>query len=344
MNLKKMLCVLLMVVLTITVFTGCQEKEEDVIELRLAHFFPETHPAEKILVDQWIEEIKEATDGKVLITSYPGGTLLGAKDIYSGVVEGTADIGLSCFAYTRGRFPVLEAFELPGIVYKNSKAASMAAWEGIMELEPDEVKDTKLLMVIATGPGDLFSKEPIKKLEDIENMSIRATGISAQTIKLLGAVPEGMDQSETYEALSKGIVSANLSPVEVLKGWKHAEVIDYITFTPFLYNTLFFVTMNQEKWNEIPEETQEIIEEITRKFHEETAISLWDMQNEEALEYAVEEHDIEVIELSKEEQERWIDKVIIMQEEFKAEMKKNGYDENILDVVSRLAEKYNDVY
>ncbi len=48
---------------------------------------------------------------------------------------------------------------------------------------------------------------------------------------------------------AKGVVKGNLSPVEVLKGWKHGEVTDYLTRTPFLYNTLFFVTMNLDKWN-----------------------------------------------------------------------------------------------
>jgi len=32
-----------------------------------------------------------------------------------------------------------------------------------------------------------------------------------------------------------------LGPDEVLQGWKQAEVTKYITKTPFLYNTLFFV-------------------------------------------------------------------------------------------------------
>lgn len=323
--------------------TGSKDNNE-VIELTLAHFFPGTHPAETELVQGWSKEIEKATDGKIKIVSYPGGTLLSAPDIYNGVVDGVADIGLSCFAYTRGRFPVLEAFELPGIVYKNSKVASKVAWEGIKKLNPEEVQDTKLMMVITTGPGDLFTKVPVKTLDDLQGLEIRATGLSAKTIKQLGGTPVAMAQSEAYEALSKGIVKGNLSPVEVLKGWRHAEVTSYLTRTPFLYNTLFFVTMNKDKWNSLSDDTQEAILEVNNKFFEETAIGLWDRQNEEALKWAVEEEGIEILELSEEEAKLWKEKVTPIQEEFTEKMKEKGIEQDVLQVVKDLAEEYNAKY
>ena len=66
------------------------------------------------------------------------------------------------FLYQRA-FPVCEVFELPGITYNSSKAASKVAWEGIKEINPKEVQDTKLLMVLTTGPGDLYTKFPLER-------------------------------------------------------------------------------------------------------------------------------------------------------------------------------------
>ena len=149
----------------------------DVIELKLAHFWPAAHAVETVLVPEWAKAIEEATDGQVIITSYPGETLLKAAEIYDGVVNSIADIGISCFAYTRGRFPLSEVFELPGIIYNNSKVAGKVAWEGIKDLDPDEVKDTKLMMVFTTGPGNLMTKDPVRTLEDLQGMEIRATGL-----------------------------------------------------------------------------------------------------------------------------------------------------------------------
>jgi len=312
------------------------------VELKLAHFFPATHPAETVLVQGWAKAIHEATNGKVVITSYPNETLQKAADIYNGVVQGVADIGLSCFSYNKGRFPEMEAFEQPGIVYRNSKVASKVAWEGVKELNPKCVRDTKLLMVIATGPGDLFTKTRVSRIEDIKGMQIRATGITAETLELTGAVPVGMPQSEAYEALSKGIVSGNLAPIEVLKTWKHAEVTEYLTRTPFLYNNLFYITMNLEKWNSLPADLQSTITEVTEKFYEEIGIGLWDMQNEEALDWAVNDQNMEVIELTQEETDKWIKAVEPMIDKYIRETGESG--QNAIDTAKRLADKYNNIY
>jgi len=328
--------------------TGEQEQgqaQTQTVELKLAHFFPATHPAETDLVQPWAKAIEEATGGQVKITSYPGSTLLKPEATYDGVVNGVADIGLSCYAYTRGRFPVLEVFELPGVIYKNSKVASKVASEGIKQLNPEEIQDTKLMMVLTTGSGDLFTKKPVKSLEDLKGMTIRATGLSAKTLEVLGAAPVAMAQSESYEALSKGVVQGNLGPQEVLKGWKNAEVTDYVTVTPFLYNTVFFVTMNMDVWNSLSTEVQQAIEGVNEKFFEEVAMGLWDKQNEEALKYAVDENGMEVITLSDEEQNRWIELVEPIQDEFVANMDQKGLNgQEILDLVKDLADQYNNEF
>ena len=315
--------------------------EDQSYEFTLAHFFPAGHPAETDLVQGWAQELNEASGGQVEITSYPGQTLLEADDTYSGVVAGMADIGMSAFFYTRGRFPVLEAFELPGIVYNDSYMASKVAWEGIKQLQPDEVQDTELMFVLATGPGDLFTTTPVQSLDDLQGLKIRAAGLSADTLALLGATPEAMPQPDAYEAIQRGLVDGNLAPVEVLQGWRHAEVTDYLTRTPFLYNAIFFVTMNQEKWNSLPPEMQEVFREVNERFFEEVAAGLWDAQNEAAISWAVEETGQEIFELSADEKERWIETVQPIQADFVTRMNELGFDgEKILETVKSLAEEY----
>jgi len=344
-----MLVIFFLLVLTLGMtITGCssnstgEQEQNQTVELKLAHFFPATHPAETDLVQPWAKAIEEATDGQVKITSYPGSTLLKPEATYDGVVNGVADIGLSCYAYTRGRFPVLEVFELPGIIYENSKVASKVAWEGIKQLNPEEIQDTKLMMVLTTGPGDLFTKQPVQNLADLKGMTIRATGLSANTLEVLGATPVAMAQSEAYEAISKGVVQGNLGPQEVLKGWKNAEVTDYLTITPFLYNTVFFITMNMEQWNSLSPEVQQAIEEVNENYFEEVAMGLWDMQNEEALQWAVDETGIEVINLPEDGANRWIELVQPIQDEFVSKLNEQGLNgQETLDLVKGLADQYN---
>jgi TRAP-type C4-dicarboxylate transport system substrate-binding protein len=251
----------------------------------------------------WAKEIEKRTGNKVQITVFPGGTLTKAPQCYSGVVEGISDLGFSLFAYTRGRFPVMAAVDLP-MGYPNGKVASMVAQEFAKDFNPKELNDVKVLYLHAHGPGILHTKKPVRKLEDLKGMKIRATGLSAKVVTALGGVPVAMPQGGTYEALSKGVVEGTFGPMEVLKGWKQAEVIKYTTECYSVgYTTTFFVVMNLDKWNSLSPEIQKVFEEVSDKYvkvHGE----VWDSTDLEGRKYT-ESLGNEIISLSDEESARW---------------------------------------
>ncbi len=118
-----------------------------------------------------------------------------------------------------------------------------------------------------------------------------------------------------------------------------------MTRTPFLYNTLFFVTMNLDKWNSLSPDVQKAIEEVNKKYFDEVAAGLWDKQNEAALKWALGEKGMKEIKLSDEEANRWITLVKPIQDEFVANMNAKGLNgQQIMDTVKSLATKYNAEY
>ncbi|MGI6328731.1 MAG: TRAP transporter substrate-binding protein [Dethiobacteria bacterium] len=316
----------------------------DSVNINLAHFFPAVHPVEGFC-QLWKEAVEEATDGQVTVTTYPGETLSTAAEMYEGVATGIADAGISVFGYTAGRFPLLEVLELPGTIFNNSVVASYTTWEAIKQFQPEEVQDTKMMMAWATGPGDLYTKDPVRTLEELKGMEIRAFGLTVETLEALGAVPVAMTQAEVYEAISKGVVKGNLAPIEALEGWRQAEVTNYLTRTPFLYNATFFFAMNLDVWNSLSPEIQDTILEVNDKLFAESACKLWDGMNESALKFAVEETGMEVLELSPDEFERWRTQVMPIQERFVKDLEARGFPgKEFMDLVLELSEKYNELY
>lgn len=314
------------------------------IELKLAHFWPAVHPVDTQLAQGWKKAIEEATGELVKIKIYPGETLLRANDIYEGVATGVADVGISCFNYTPGRFQIIECFEQPGVVYKNAKISDYIVWEGIKELQPKEIEDTQLMMVFTTGPSHLLTINPIRTLEDIKGLELRAFSMP-QSLEALGAVPVIMSQAEAYEALARGIVQGNLAPLDVLQGFRQAEVTKYITLTPFINNAVFFMTMNLDVWNTIPSEIQATILEVNEIVFEEIAAGLWDKACSDSLEYAIKEYGHEVIELSDEEFARWMGKLTPLKEEYVKSLEEKGLPgQEIMETIERLSDKYNEIY
>ena len=231
-------------------------------KLTYSIFFPPTHVQAKA-GESWAKEIEKRSKGSVKITVFPGGTLTPADQCYDGVVKGISDIGMSAFAYSRGRFPLMEALDLP-LGFPNGRVATRVANEFLKEMKPKALGDVKVLYLHAHGPGLLHTKKPVRTLEELKGMKIRSTGFSAKVVEALGAVPVAMPQPATYESLQKGVVEGTIGPIEVLKGWKQAEVIKSTTdCTDIGYTTVFYVVMNKKKWNALPKDIQKIFEDVS---------------------------------------------------------------------------------
>ncbi|MFO7986374.1 MAG: TRAP transporter substrate-binding protein [Desulfatiglandaceae bacterium] len=314
----------------------------------LAHFWPGGHVLETQLVADWAKAINEATDGRVTITSYPGGTLISGGETYEGVVQGVADFGISAYAYTRGRFPVVESFLLPGIGYNTSKAASAALMEGLEKLDPQEIKDTKHIFSFSTGPGHLMmTGKRVTSMADMRGLTIGATaGPRADAVSNLGATPVIMPMPEWYEALSRGIMQGGIAPLEVLEGFRLGEVTaDSITMTPFLYSQHFFLVMNLGKWNALPPDLQQIIETVSADQFENNVKGLWDGINARGVAWTEEKKAVEIIRLPPDEEALWIKAVEPIMDEHKKFLESRGLDGDlILKTVKELADKHNALY
>ncbi|MFW6138992.1 MAG: TRAP transporter substrate-binding protein [Spirochaetota bacterium] len=290
----------------ILVFGVCiilpDEVEAKTYRLNYSIFFPSTH-GQCQAAARWAREVEERTGGQVKITIFPGGTLTKANQCYDGVVQGISDLGMSCFAYTRGRFPVMEACDLP-LGYPDGLTATRVVNRFYRRVQPQELDDVKVLYLHAHGPGLLHTRKPVNQLEDLNRMKIRSTGLSAKVVEALGGVPVAMPQGETYEALQKSIVEGTFGPMEVLKGWRQAEVIDYTTENCGIgYTTTMFVVMNLGTWNELPSDIQKTMEQVSREWidvHGKT----WDQSDREGREYTLSLGN-EIIQLSDRERTRW---------------------------------------
>jgi TRAP-type C4-dicarboxylate transport system substrate-binding protein len=322
--------------------TPC-EAADNPIELSLAHFWPVKHYLHTKQVTNWISEIEAATNGRVKINTYPAQTLLKMKEMYQGVVDDIADIGIGVFALSYGRHPLMEVFELPGLNYPNATAAAVVTWEGYKRIKELKLPDAKLLYTFCTGPGAIWSTTPIRRLEDMKGLEIMAPGSTSVIMKRLDAVPVGLPRPEVYIALKKGIVKAAVGPFEALKGFREAEVTKYLTIVPRYYNKVFFVTMNLEKWNALPNEIKVVFDQVNDGWAEKAG-KIWSSHQDEGLAFAIKQG-MEVIELSPEEHARWMERLTPIRDQFIANMEEKGLPgRKSVEIVTKLCDQYAEKY
>jgi len=265
----KRLIVVLSLAMVATLFSGFTAtpvKAADPIKLTYANFFPPVHGQSK-LAESWCREVEKRTNGAVKIDYYPGGTLTKAPQTYEGVSLGIADIGMTVLAYTRGRFPVMGAVDLP-MGYPSGVVATKVANAVLKKFQPEEFKDTQVMFLHAHGPGYINThNKPVKSLAEMKGLKIRSTGMSNYLVNALGATPVGQSMAEAYTSLQKGVVDGSAHPLEANKGWKLGEVLDYcVAENSVAYTTTMIVAMNKAKWASLSPEIQKTITEINEEW------------------------------------------------------------------------------
>lgn len=275
------------------------------IQLNYANFPPApTFPC--VQMERWKVEVEKRTAGQVEIKTFPGGTLLGAKEMMDGVVAGQADIGNICMAYQPGRFIVTNATSLP-LGIKDAKTGSMALLKLYEKYQPEEFKDVVVLAMFTNAPGNVMSKVPVRSLADMKGLDLRASGGAAQILKAWGANPVGMPMPATVEALQKGTVKGLFSSLEAMKDFNFAENCKYVTMTETVIYP-FSVIMNKSKWDSLPADVQKVMMDLKEEQ------SLWtgtymDDQIQKAIAWSKETNQVEFISLSAEEKANWDSKL-----------------------------------
>ena len=320
---------LLLVVLLFVFGTHSLVRGAEVIKLKGANYLPVTHPMSH-LSGWFCDEIKKRTNGQVEITYYPGGTLLTAPKMYDGVVTGIADLGLSHIQYTRGRFPVTEVFDLPH-GFPSGWAATMVATDFYNKYKPKEWNDVQVLYLTTSGPIILQTiSKPVKTLEDVKGIKIRAAGLQTEVIKDLGGVPIPLEMVDVYDALRRGVIEGVTVDLSTLKYWKFAEVTKYVTADWQLGTGItFYWVMSKSKWNALTPDIQKIFIEVASEAREKQG-ALWDQMDIEGMDLFKSKGG-QVLNLSDAEAARWIKAVEPIFGDYKKNMVAKGYKESEVD-------------
>ena len=272
------------------------------ITLKYAFFAPAgTFPGKQMT--HWAEEVNKRTNGKVKVETFPGGSLLGAREMWDGVTMGVTDIGLSAPSYDPGRFPLTSGMALP-LGFENATEASRVLWEVTNEFQPKEFENFKVLAMFTSEPGHIQSKEPVRNLEDLANMRLRATGSGVPVIEALGGSAVGMSMPDVPQAVQTGVIDGTMTSREVLRDFRLAENLKYVTEYPMVVST-FAAVMDKKKWDALPDDVKKVFDELGEEMHAWTGRYHDEENVNGALEWAQKEQGLTILTLSDEETARW---------------------------------------
>jgi len=247
------------------------------ITLTYSSWVPPTHHL-TIWQANWAAEVEKATGGRVKFSGLPKAPAA-PPGTFDAVRDGLVDLSYVTASYTPARHILPLMAELPGAgetAEINSVAFSRIHWKHFQKI--GEYKGVKLLGVWTHGPGQMFTKKPIKSMADFQNLKIRTGGgIAEATANALGASAFVKPAPESYELLSSGVADGVFFPFESIVSFKLDKLIGQATVFPGgLYSSAFGFFMNEDKWNKIPKQDQAIIAKFAGEYAARSNGQSWD--------------------------------------------------------------------
>ncbi len=254
--------------------TGAALAQDAPVELRFAHWVPPQHPLQVYGMTEWVESVKEASNGSINVTIYPAQQLGQAADHYDMARDGIADMAFINPGYQPGRFPIIAAGELPFLI-SNAKGGSAGLDAWYRQYAEQEMPDVKVCLVHFHSPGTFHSKEPIKVPGDVAGMKVRpAHATMANFVTLLGGQNAQVSAPESRDALERGVADAITFPWNSILIFGIDKAVKYHLDMP-LYATTFAWVMNKAKYDGMSENQQKVIDDHCTSEWAEKVASGW---------------------------------------------------------------------
>ncbi|ORE95917.1 TRAP transporter substrate-binding protein [Acuticoccus yangtzensis] len=276
------------------------------VTLTLHHLLGPKAPAHSQMLVPWAERIEKASEGRIKIDIYPAMSLGGTPpQLIRQVRDGVVDIIWTVNGYTPGLFPRSEVFELP-TVFTNDVAATNLAMRDMFaeDLSADYEGMHVLWNHVHSGQALQTRDKLARSPADTAGMKLRVPGPTGTTVvEALGATPVNMPVPDLPQSLSTGAVDGALIPFEIILPLQLQEVTQYQIEGPDMERfgtTVFQVSMNEDRWNSLPDDLKAIIEENTGPEWLNEVADVWVNSDKRAIGIAVEQGNEHIV-LTREE-------------------------------------------
>ncbi|MXO58435.1 ABC transporter substrate-binding protein [Altererythrobacter salegens] len=236
-----------------------------VTELTYATPYPPSHPFSR--ADQrWIDYVEMASGGTLQIHPVWSGALLSSDMSLEELRHGVADIGLITPIYTRGGTHLVR---IQSGFYSGADtiADQVAVYRCLERSVPEIGHEMSGLHVLAIQggllPGVITSKKPVRSLEDLNGMRIRAPTELLAVLRGLGADPVNMPMGDVYSAMARGVIDGVVAPVDTFKVLHFDEVGRYFATLKVPRGAYPSRAIGDKAWQRLTSDQQALLERST---------------------------------------------------------------------------------
>ncbi|MDO5405820.1 MAG: C4-dicarboxylate TRAP transporter substrate-binding protein [Eubacteriales bacterium] len=234
--------------------------------LKVGTALTETDPLYLALTEVFEKTVEEKTNGDLQVEVYSGSQLGSDEDVLEQAIVG-AGVGvitdpgrLSNYVYD---FGVLQAPYIASDYDEVLKLFEIPTYENLCtELQGNGFQI--LSFNYYQGERELFTKNPVKKPEDLKGQRIRSSGskVVTSTLEAMGANTTVLAWSEAYQALQQQVIEGVEVHLSAAVGSSMQEVTKYLQFTG--HQQLLTGLVISDAWfQKLPDEYKTILKDAS---------------------------------------------------------------------------------
>jgi TRAP-type transport system periplasmic protein len=313
---------------------------DPVVQLKLSHWVPPTHPLHPAL-EAWAADIDKESGGTIKITIFPSEQLGKAFDHYDMARDGVADLTYVAPGYQPGRFPIMAATELPFLAINGTTgSAAIDAW--YRKYAPTEMKDVHLCFAFGQDPGTFHSRKRIELPSDVKGLKVRpSNGTVGSFVTLLGGVNIQASAPQARDMLEKGVADALTFPWESIVLFGIDKVVKYHLDVPLQISN-FVIVMNKPRYDSLSAAQKKVMDDHCNTAWAEKVATPWAEFEHGGHAKLAAEPGHELVELTPAQTDEWKKAAAPLTIQWAASVRKVGGDpDTILAELKANLAKYN---
>jgi TRAP-type C4-dicarboxylate transport system substrate-binding protein len=252
------------------------------VVLKLHHSFSSVSGAHDKFLAPWSRQVQAQSNGRIRIDLFPSMQLGGAPAaLFDQARDGVADIVWTMPSLTPGRFPKIEAWELPFVPSRRALVSSKAIDDFGRANLVDEFREVHPICFSCSDRGVLHANRPVRTVEDMKDLRLHVqTRFAGDAVRALGAVAVPMPSAQLPLAITQHVIDGGIDPWNMMPALKLNDLLK--THTEFAdvspSSTTFALVMNKAAYDRLPKDLKAIIDANSGLPAAGMAGTMWDLQ------------------------------------------------------------------
>ncbi|CAI8925564.1 TRAP transporter substrate-binding protein [Pseudomonas sp. IT-P260] len=251
------------------------------LQLKFADIHPAGYPT-VVAEENMGKTLTKETNGELTFQYFPGGVLGSEKEVIEQMQVGAVQLSRVSLGIVGPVVPDVNVFNMP-FIFRDHQHMRNVIDGPVGDEILDKITNSEFGLVALAwmdgGTRNVYTKKPVRKLEDLKGMKIRVQGnpMFIDMMNAMGGNGIAMDTGEIFSALQTGVIDGAENNPPTLLEHNHFQNAKFYSLTGHLILPEPIV-MSKITWEKLSPEQQALVKTAAKAAQAEERV-LWDKKS-----------------------------------------------------------------